>query len=176
MTAGSLLIVVRPEGPGDLADVRRILLHAFGGPEEADVVDTLRDADAIAVALVAEVEGRVAGHIAFTPMFSGTTGLDVGILSLAPMAVDPAFQRRGVGHALVRGGLDACREAGAGAVIVLGHPGYYPRFGFSRASGFGVRCEWDVPDEAFMAMALTPGALDDVTGVVRFRPEFAAAM
>lgn len=176
MTAGNVSIDVRPEIPGDIADVRRILREAFGQPQEAAVVDALREADAITVGLVAEIEGRIVGHIVFTPMSPETAQSAADILSLAPVAVDPDSQRCGVGQALVRRGLDACRDSGATAVIVLGHSEYYPRFGFSRASGFGVRCEWDVPDEAFMAMELTPGALDDITGVVRFRPEFAAAM
>jgi putative acetyltransferase len=94
-------------------------------------------------------------------------------MGLAPMAVLPAEQRRGVGSALVQAGLDRCRQLPCGAVVVLGHPAYYPRFGFSPASRFGVTCEYDVPDEVFMAMELEPGFLRDKPGTIRYHPAFA---
>jgi putative acetyltransferase len=93
-------------------------------------------------------------------------------MGLAPMAVRLEYQNQGTGSALVRSGLQACREVGAPAVFVLGHPGFYPRFGFIPASRFGLNCEYDVPDEAFMALELEPGALLGAEGVVKFHPDF----
>ena len=108
------------------------------------------------------------GHIAFSPVTIEPAGSAIG---LAPMAVLPAHQRRGIGGRLVREGLEQLRAAGHGAVVVLGHPEYYPRFGFTRASRFGLRCELDCPDEAFMALELVPGALANRAGLVRYRRE-----
>ena len=96
-------------------------------------------------------------------------------MGLAPMAVAPARQRAGIGSALVRDGLARCRRQGVEAVFVVGHPAYYPRFGFSLASGFGITCEFEVPDEAFMALELAPGALRGRTGQVFFHEAFRAS-
>ena len=106
------------------------------------------------MSLVAEDAGTVIGHTMFSPVsLGGFAGLMMG---LAPMAVTPARQRRGIGSALVRAGLECCREMGAAAVVVLGHPDFYPRFGFMPAARLGLSCEYDVPAEAFMAMELEP--------------------
>jgi putative acetyltransferase len=94
------------------------------------------------------------------------------LMGLAPMAVLPSHQRRSVGSALIRGGLDACRRLGAQAVVVLGHPSYYPRFGFAPADRSGIRCEFDAPDEAFMLLELTPGAVARIEGTARYHPAF----
>jgi putative acetyltransferase len=89
------------------------------------------------------------------------------------MAVRPALQRRGIGSALVREGLARCRAAGHRIAVVLGHPEYYPRFGFSPGAPRGIRSTWEVPDDVFMVLELVPGALDGVAGIVHYRPEFA---
>ena len=93
-------------------------------------------------------------------------------MGLGPMAVAPEHQRAGVGSALIRAGLDACRALDRSAVVVLGHATYYPRFGFVPASTFGLACEYDVPDEVFMALELVPCALSDVSGTTRYSPAF----
>ena len=164
-------VSIRPEAAGDEAAVRGINESAFGQPDEARLVDALRARARPFVSLVAETDGAVAGHILFTPVtLEGFTGL---LLGLAPMAVNPDLQRNGVGAALIIAGLDACRSLGAAAVVVLGHTAYYPKFGFVPAARFGLRCEYDVPPEAFMALELRPGALAGAAGTVRYHPAFA---
>ena len=163
---------IRLEAPGDAAGVRATNEQAFGTPVEARLVDALRDAEG-SVSLVATVENLVVGHILFTPV-----DLDpptaVRLAGLAPMAVRPDVQRSGVGTSLVKAGLEECRRRGYAAVVVVGHPGYYPRFGFEPAGTKGLRCEFPVPDEVFMVVELEPGALAGTSGTVRYRPEFAA--
>lgn len=164
-------VTVRTEREGDADAVHALNVAAFGQPDEADLVDRLRTSSGY-LALVAIEEERVVGHIAFSPVtLTPPTALDVR--GLAPMAVAPDCQRKGIGTALVRAGLAACRDDGAEAVVVLGHPAYYPRFGFEAAARRGIACEYDVPPEAFMAMELVPGALDGVAGVVRYASAFA---
>lgn len=164
---------IRRESAADITAVAALNRAAFGRAEEADLVDQLRNAGRAAVALVAERDGALLGHILFSPVTIEHARLDLHPLGLAPMAVRPDRQRTGIGSALVRSGLAACRAAGAGAVVVLGHPTYYPRFGFVPASRFTLRCEYDVPDDTFMARELIDGRLADVRGLVRYAPEFA---
>jgi putative acetyltransferase len=96
---------------------------------------------------------------------------------LAPLAVVPEYQGQGIGSALVAAGLEEMRQAGQPFVVLVGHPGYYPRFGFVRASQYGIRPEYDeVPDEAFMIIVFDEEKLQMITGVAHERPEFAAAM
>jgi putative acetyltransferase len=164
---------IRDERPTDLGAIRAVNLAAFDRREEADLVDALRMRAAPIVSMVAEVEGAIAGHIMFSPVtIEGR--VDAGIMGLAPMAVVPARQRRGIGSALVRAGLERCREIGCRALVVLGHAAYYPRFGFVPASRFGIRCEYDVRDDVFMAIELAPGALGRTGGVVRYHAAFAS--
>jgi len=123
---------------------------------------------------VAEQEGMVVGHILFSPVeVDHANGRR--LLGLAPMAVDPERQRKGIGSLLVHEGLTRCRAAGFDGVVVLGHAGYYPRFGFVPAQQFGLRCEYDVPADVFMALELAPGALRGLAGLVRYHAAFAPA-
>jgi len=151
--------------------VRRVIEAAFGRAAEADLVERLRHTCAHYHSLVAEVDGDLAGHIFFSPV-TIETAPNLAVMGLAPMAVAPALQRRGIGARLVRRGLEACRAAGGSGVIVLGHPDYYPRFGFVRASHFGLRYEAEGHDEAFMALELAPGALAGASGQVRYQDAF----
>lgn len=163
---------IRPEAPADAAAVRAVNLAAFEGPEEADLVDRLRAGGGRLVSLVAEVRGELVGHILFSEVTVGEARPAVG-MGLAPMAVLPAHQNRGIGSALVRRGLELLRAAGCPFVVVLGHPEYYPRFGFTPAARRGVSCEYEgVPDEAFLLLELADRGLDGVAGVARYRPEF----
>jgi putative acetyltransferase len=165
-------VTIRPEEDRDHLAIYAITSAAFNGGEEADLIDRLRQAADPFISLVAELEGRVVGHILFTSVtITGPEGDSAGI-GLAPMAVAPGLQRQGIGSALVESGLEVCREAGHQVAVVLGHPQYYPRFGFERASAHGIRWEIEVPEEAFMVLELAPGALVGRSGVVRYHPEF----
>jgi len=165
-------MIVRPERPADIAAVYAVNEAAFGTRAEADLVDALRRQASPMVSIVAEEDGAICGHVCFSPVtLDGRQ--DLSIMGLAPMAVAPHRQRRGAGSALARAGLEACRRLGAHAVVVLGHAEYYPRFGFQPASRFGLRSDYDVPDEVFMALELKPGALDGATGTIHYHPAFA---
>jgi putative acetyltransferase len=165
---------VRAEVPSDHAQVAQVHRLAFGRPAEAALVDRLRAAGRAVVSLVADEAGAgVVGHILFSPVtLDAADGPPPRWLGLAPLAVLPERQRAGIGAALVRAGLAAAGRLGATAVVVLGHPVYYPRFGFAPASRFGLRCVYDAPDEAFMALELVPGACAGRRGLVRYAPEF----
>jgi putative acetyltransferase len=166
---------VRPETPADHAAVRAVNEAAFGRPEEARLVDVLRTSAPSFVSLVATDErAQVVGHILFTPVTVTSEASTWSAMGLGPMAVAPAAQRAGVGSALVRAGLDACRAAGHDVVVVLGHPEYYPRFGFVPAPPRGITCKWPVPDDVFMVAELTPGALGGRRGCVEYDPAFDA--
>lgn len=164
--------VIRSETVGDHEAIRHINRLAFGQDTEARLVDALRDGGFVRLSLVAEQAGHLVGHILFSDLPIITGERTVAALSLAPMAVLPEWQNQGVGSALVRRGLDACRENGHRIVVVVGHRRFYPRFGFSpeRAS----RLESPYVGEAFMAVELVSGALDGVEGRVVYPPPFAS--
>lgn len=167
------MIIVRAETPDDVAAVRRVNELAFRRMDEATLVDALRVAARPYISLVAEVDGQqVVGHIFFSPVTLEMEGRTPVMMGLAPMAVLPEYQKQGVGSRLVREGLSECCRTGCGAVVVLGHPEYYPRFGFVPASRIGLRSEYPVPEEVFMVMELTPGVLSSARGLVKYHPEF----
>jgi putative acetyltransferase len=169
------MLQVRPEAPSDAGTIREVLGAAFARPQEARLVDALRERVRPYVGLVAVADGRVIGHVAFSAAILHCYGAEFGIVALGPMAVQPARQRHGVGSALVREGLAACRRLGQDVVVVVGHPAFYPRFGFVPARPRGLLCELPVPDEVFMVAELTLNALRGRRGVVRYAPEFTPA-
>jgi putative acetyltransferase len=165
---------IRPFGPGDAAAVRKVHLEAFAGRKgEARLVEMLHAAGAAPISLVAveEASGGVVGHVLFSPVEIDGGGSGIRAVGLAPVGVLPEYQGKGAGARLVRTGLDACREAGYDAVVLLGEPGYYSRFGFERASDHGLGNEYAV-DEHFLVLGLRSGALDGLRGTVRYQPEF----
>jgi len=166
-----MALTVRPETVGDRQAVFAVNAAAFETPSEADLVEALRASEQPTVSLVAELDGRIVGHILFSPVIAQADD-SARIMGLGPMAVTPEHQGKGIGSALVRDGLAACRELGVSAVVVLGHPGYYPRFGFVPASRFGIHCEYDVPDDTFMALELVAGGLSGIRGSVRYHEAF----
>ncbi len=169
------MTAIRQERPEDAAEVRRVNVLAFGQPAEADLVERLRLAPE-ALSLVAEDHG-VVGHILFTQVVVENAGRPVGGMGLAPMAVLPDRQRQGIGSQLVRRGLEILRKRGYPFVVVVGHPEYYPRFGFEPASRHRLLSQWeDVPEAAFMVLRLDVHTMAGVCGVARYRSEFDEAL
>lgn len=165
--------VIRPETGQDHEAVWRVNQMAFEGDAEANLVDALRDGGYVEVSLVAEADAKIVGHILFSGLSIITSVGTVEAVSLAPMAVLPSHQRQGIGSRLVQAGLKACREKGHRIAVVLGHPDFYPRFGFSAelalplANPFGC-------GEAWMALEFVPGILAGVEGRVEYPPPFGA--
>jgi putative acetyltransferase len=163
---------IREERPGDIDAIHRLNAAAFDTDVEARLVDALREQGALSLSLVAEENGEILGHIAFSPM-STTPATECKLIGLAPMAVTPGRQNQGIGSALVREGIERCKQQGVDAVFVLGHPNYYPRFGFVPAVSYRLRSDYDVPNEVFMVRELTPGGLNGVEGIAHYHPVFA---
>lgn len=163
--------MIRPETAADHEAIRQVNRLAFGQDAEARLVDTLREGGYVRLSLVAEKDGQVVGHILFSDLPIITEAGTVPALALAPLAVLPTFQRHGIGSALVRNGLDACREQGHRIVIVLGHPEFYPRFGFSHEATTKLESPYS-GKSSFMALELAPGALAGVGGRVEYPPPF----
>lgn len=165
-------MTIRPEKPEDIPAIRIVNERAFSSAAEANLVDALRLNGKATISLVAGDEGRVVGHILFSPVTIETRERELVGVGLAPLAVVPERQNQRIGAMLVEQGLRRCREEGHRFVVVLGHPGYYPRFGFVPASRFGIKSEYDVADEVFMVMELREGALSGCSGVVKYQLEF----
>ena len=163
------MVTIRAEQEQDWDEVWAVEAAAFGREDEAQVVERLRENGKVVVSLVAEANGRLVGHILFSPVTIGQQCQGVG---LGPLAVLPEWQKKGVGKQLSMAGIAACRQLGHTRLVVLGHPTYYPRFGFVPASRFGLHSEYDVPDEVFMAQELEEGAFAGCAGLVRYAPEF----
>ena len=165
------MIEIREEQAGEYREIRQVIVAAFGGDTEANVVKLLRDRNKAPVALVAISGNKIVGHIMFSPVTITLAPKTFRAVGLAPLSVLPEFQRQGIGSTLAREGLKKCAVAGFEMAVVLGSPYYYPRFGFSPASLYGLGNEYDT-DEHFMAMELKHGALDKISGIVRYSPEF----
>lgn len=164
------LITVRAERPADGLAVSRVNQAAFGGNDERCLVEALHAGGFVLLSLVAELDGLIVGHALFSRMSIETGQRAAAAVALAPMAVLPDYQRRGIGSHLLRRGLDLLRARGEDIVIVVGHADYYPRFGFSTDKARTI--ESPFPRDVFMALELRPGALDDVGGRVRYPPPF----
>jgi putative acetyltransferase len=175
MPAAAPAAIVRAERPDDAAGVRRVNELAFGSRLEADLVERLRLSCPDVLSFVADERGALIGHIMFTPVVVESGSRRASGMGLAPMAVVPDRQRQGIGSALVAKGLEVLRDRRCPFIVVVGHPEYYPRFGFEPASRFGLSCQWgEVSDAAFMAMVLDPAAMAGVSGIARYRSEFSS--
>ena len=171
------MIEIRKEKKKDYGSVRIINDLAFGGVEEGRIVDKLRKACKEILSLVAISDKKIVGHIFFSPAVIKFNNTNIIGMGLAPMAVLPEFQNQGIGSLLVKKGLRQIKETDCPFIIVLGHEHFYPRFGFERASKYGLKAQWEgVPDEAFMALILNKSAMTGVSGVAKYRSEFDEAM
>jgi putative acetyltransferase len=168
------MINIRKEEPEDMTAIHHINERAFNQPAEAYLVDALRRNGAAILSLVAVEDDRVVGHILFSPVVIESEDAHCEAVGLAPMAVLPEYQGRGIGSMLVREGLEQLRAMGHEIVVVLGHPEFYSRFGFMPSRPHGITSTWDVPDDVFMVAELRPGALAGCRGVVKYRHEFDA--
>ena len=169
-------LIIRAETAGDFDAVRKLNKKAFGGKNESMLVDSLRRSDDFipGLSIVTEKDGKVVGHILFSLIRIIAQGSETPALALAPMAVLPSYQNQGIGSALVKYGLNECGKSGHKIVVVVGHPEYYPRFGFIKAGEKGLKLPFEAPDEVFMVIELAPGALSGVSGTVEYPPEFSA--
>lgn len=165
-------MVILPETPEHIAAIRHVTDQAFGRSGEGQLIDALRANDKVILSLVATQDDEVVGHVLFFPVVIESEGITHSAVGLGPMAVLPQHQGQGAGSALVRQGLELLRNQHYGGVIVLGHPEFYPRFGFVPASTFGISTSYEVPDEVFMAAELQPGGLSGKGGLVVYSEEF----
>ncbi len=165
---------IRPENERDADGIRSVNEEAFGRANEAELVEALRPDSAFIpeLSLIAAEGERVLGHCLFTrASVDGQPG-ECGILALGPIAVLPELQRRGIGAALIEEGLRRAAGLGFRGVILIGHPTYYPRFGFRPAKEFGLTCEFEVPEDVFMALPLAPEGFRGIDGRILFAPPF----
>ena len=172
------VIEIREECEEDFQEVRQVIVVAGGknpGDEDAaaDLVELLRERNKALISLVAVSSNKVVGHIMFSPVTVAVAPKDLFAVALAPLMVRPEYQRQGIGSMLAREGLNECTKAGYDMVVVLGHSEYYPRFGFTQASDYGLGRDSRISaDPNYMVLGLKNGVLDEVSGVVQFAPEF----
>lgn len=167
------MIQIRSETREDYEGIDEVNRQAFEQEFESQLVRKIREGQNFIeeLSLVALDETNIVGHILFSKIkIQGDSEHET--LALAPMAVKPAFQMKGIGKKLVRAGLKKAKDLGFGSVIVLGHSDYYPQFGFQKASQWNITCPFDAPDESFMAIQLIPGDLEDKSGIVIYPDEF----
>jgi putative acetyltransferase len=167
----SLEIRIRDEAAGDLNAIRSLHEQAFETQAEAELVNLLRARGKGVISLVAEMDREIVGHILFSPVSIEPPAPGWNALGLAPLAVIPRLQRQGIGSKLVKSGLQRSRQTGIELVFVLGHPNYYPKFGFTQATACGFENEYQA-DDAFMVIEITPGAAVKYKGLVKYAPEF----
>ena len=166
---------IRKEQSSDIKKIWQINSEAFETDAEANLVNALRDSACTFISLVAENQNKFVGHILFTPVEltdNKNNENKLKILGLAPMAVLSQHQNKKIGSKLVEAGLEHCKSLGYDAVVVLGHENYYPKFGFVPSIKFGIKSEYDVPDEVFMIFELVPECLKNHGGVIKYHEVF----
>ena len=163
-------MIIRSEEPEDIKGIRKVNIEAFETHEEADLVDALRDAGAFVISLAAVDDSEIIGHILFTA--ATLEGSEAKIFGIGPMGVLPEQQGKGVGTRLMEAGLEECKTKDADAVIVLGYPEFYTKFGFAPSVEFDIKSEFDVPPEVFMVRELRKGALDGKSGTIKYHRLF----
>ncbi|MEZ4594157.1 MAG: N-acetyltransferase [Chloroflexota bacterium] len=168
-----MTMTIRLETAVDAENVYAVEAAAFGRPDEAELVQKLQQAGVDTLSLVAVLDDELVGHVLFSPVTVKSEGGEFTAVALGPVAVSPNHQKEGIGSELCRQGIEACREAGYELAFVLGHPSYYPRFGFTPSAPHGLRCQFNAPIEAFMVLELVPGALQGKQGTVYYHPLFA---
>lgn len=166
--------VIRPEQPEDFPVVRAVNLAAFDTTVEADLVDAMRETSEYVpeLSLIAELDGQIVGHALFSEVTVEQETGELTALSLGPIAVLPEHQRQGIGSTLIEHGHRRGREMGYPFVVLIGHPWYYPRFGYVPARQHGLVTIWDVSDPVFMVCELEPGALEHAAGEIRYPEPF----
>ena len=163
---------IRKEKDSDKEEIWKVNAAAFETEAEANLVNVLRNSDIPYISLVAEELGQIVGHILFTPVELTGDKSRLKLIGLAPMAIVPKLQKKGIGSQLVKAGLESCLAQGFDAVVVLGHPEYYTQFGFVPSVRFGIKSEYEVPDEVFMRLELTKGSLKGHQGVIKYDSAF----
>ena len=163
---------IREEKLKDVDAIWNINTNAFETEAEAKLVNLLRDSGCTFISLVAETDNNTVGHILFTPVELTGNSNKLKIIGLAPMAVLQQYQNKGIGSNLVKTGIELCKSKGYDAIVVLGHPGYYPKFGFAPSITYGIKSEYDVPDEAFMILELVPNSLKNHQGIIKYHELF----
>ena len=167
------MMLIWPEKKQDIPAIRRLNEIAFGQKGEANLVDALREHGAITLSLVALEDERIVGHILFSPVTIEQEGAGIKAVGLGPMAILPEHQNIGIGSRLVRYGIDELKKLGVDLIVVVGHPAFYPRFGFVPAGRYSLRCEFDgVADNAFMIFFINETVAGTTRGIVHYRPEF----
>ena len=163
---------IREEQASDIELIWKVNSEVFETEAEADLVNVLRSSGCTYISLVAETENNIVGHILFTPVELTGNENELKIMGLAPMAVLSQCQNKKIGTRLIKAGLERCRSLGYDAVVVLGHPDYYPKFGFVPSVKFGIKSQYEVPDEVFMAFELVPESLKCHAGVIKYHEAF----
>ena len=165
-------MIIREEELADTEAIWNINADAFETEDEANLVNALRNSDCTFISLVAETEDKAAGHILFTPVELTGNKNKLKLIGLAPMAVLQKYQNQGIGTQLVKAGIELCKSKDYDAIVVLGHPNYYPRFGFVPSVAHGIKSEYEVPDEAFMILELKKNSLKGNQGVIKYHEIF----